>query len=101
MLTLRRLRGSGDLEPMLRCSACQRALRIQEAWLAWNATMLDAEPKWLHRDCHKGQAAALFGSQRLLLWRVSDVFCRLLRATEGRDQCDFRVKRGGKSGQSC
>jgi hypothetical protein len=85
VLTIQR-RGGGDVEPVLLCTACQKALSLKDAWLAFDA-LTEAQPqsqgKWVHKRCADGEAERLFQSRRITLWRGRDVLDKLLRATEG------------------
>jgi hypothetical protein len=84
MLTVRR-RGITDLEPVLTCAVCARVLLLAQAWLGF-VSPTDEHPsqagRWLHRACSDGRARALFGADRVTLWRARDCLERLLRATE-------------------
>jgi hypothetical protein len=87
MLMMRRRGGAaGDIEPVLCCQVCHRAMSLREAWLGF-PVVTERTPQcqavWLHKDCASGQAVALFDTPKMTLWRATDAFHRLLRATEG------------------
>lgn len=86
MLMVRRRGGAAEeIEPVLCCQVCHCIMSLQEAWLAFAAISPKVPQSpviWLHKDCVSGNAAMLFDSQRVTLWRAVDCFNRLMRATE-------------------
>jgi hypothetical protein len=87
MLMVRRRGGAaGDLEPILCCQVCHRVMALKDAWLGFPAVTEQTPQRQavgLHRECASGQVDTLFDTPKMTLWRATDYFHRLLRATEG------------------
>jgi hypothetical protein len=85
VLTVRKRGTDGDVEPVLICRVCGKRLRLQEAWLDFcpvSPSTPQSEGQWLHRGCLDGQAKALFGTSRVVLWQARWVLEKLMRMTE-------------------
>jgi hypothetical protein len=66
----RRLEG---VEPVLPCAVCRRAMPVDEAWPAFVPPDPNAPQRptvLVHQGCVEGQAQAVLGARRVVLWRL-------------------------------
>jgi hypothetical protein len=87
------------VDPELRCSICAQPLPLLEAFLASGLDgrsddqgQMFQPARWIHRRCLSGNSLAVFGSQRVVLWRAADLLARLMRQTETRHDAEPGVR---------